>query len=328
MTDSLNSSPEPDAGAAAEQEVQRLARRATLLLLAFALLVVGSVAYVMYARGVFEDTQTLVLVSDDSEGVTVGMDMTFSGFPIGRVQRIELSPEGNARIIVEVAQKDAGWLRTSSVFTMERGLVGGPRIRAYSGVLTDPPLPDGAERQVLRGDASAEIPRLMAAVRDLLTNLGQLTAADAPLNASLANVQAVTERLKGPQGALAALMGNEADARKLVEALNRTNALLARVDGMAAKADAQVFGAQGLLPEAQATVVELRGLLSDARSSLQKVDAVLVEAQGIAANTRSATTDLGALRADVEASLRRVDQLINEVNRKWPFARDPQVKLP
>jgi phospholipid/cholesterol/gamma-HCH transport system substrate-binding protein len=328
MTDSPHSSPEPDAATAAEQEVQRLARRATLLLLAFALLVVGSVAYVMYARGVFEDTQTLVLVSDDSEGVTVGMDMTFSGFPIGRVQRIELSPEGNARIIVEVAQKDAGWLRTSSVFTMERGLVGGPRIRAYSGVLTDPPLPDGAERQVLRGDASAEIPRLMAAVRDLLTNLGQLTAADAPLNTSLANVQAVTERLKGPQGALAALMGNEADARKLVEALNRTNALLARVDGMAAKADAQVFGAQGLLPEAQATVVELRGLLSDARSSLQKVDAVLVEAQGIAANTRSATTDLGALRADVEASLRRVDQLINEVNRKWPFARDPQVKLP
>lgn len=327
MTDPQASSA-PDAGAAAEREVQRLARRASLLLLGFALLVLGSVAYVLYARGVFEDTQTLVLVSDDSEGVSVGMDMTFSGFPIGRVQRIELSPEGNARIIVKVAQKDAAWLRTSSVFTMERGLVGGPRIRAYSGVLSDPPLPDGAERQVLRGDASAEIPRLMSAVRDLLTNLGQITAADAPLNASLGNVQAVTERLKGPQGALAALMGNEADARKLVAALDRTNALLARVDGMAAKADTQVFGAQGLLPEAQATVVELRGLLSDARSSLQKVDAVLVEAQGIAANTRSATTDLGALRTDVEASLRRVDQLINEVNRKWPFARDTQVKLP
>jgi len=44
------------------------------------LLLAGSVLYVMYARGVFEPTQRLVLVADDSEGVAVGMDMTFSGF--------------------------------------------------------------------------------------------------------------------------------------------------------------------------------------------------------------------------------------------------------
>jgi phospholipid/cholesterol/gamma-HCH transport system substrate-binding protein len=58
------------------------------------------------------------------------------------------------------------------------------------------------------------------------------------------------------------------------------------------------------------------------------VDAVLVEAQGIASNTREATVDLGSLRAEVEASLRKVDSLINEVNRKWPFARDTEIRLP
>ena len=42
----------------------------------------------------------------------------------------------------------------------------------------------------------------------------------------------------------------------------------------------------------------------------------------------TATADLGALRAEVDASLRKVEQLINEVNRKWPFARDTEVKLP
>jgi phospholipid/cholesterol/gamma-HCH transport system substrate-binding protein len=45
-------------------------------------------------------------------------------------------------------------------------------------------------------------------------------------------------------------------------------------------------------------------------------------------NTRAATVDLGALRTEVEASLRKVEQLVNEVNRKWPFARDTEVKLP
>src|SRR2546422_5231429 len=44
------------------------------------------------------------------------------------------------------------WLRASSIFTLERGIVGGARIRAFSGNLQDPPLPDDAERQVLRSE--------------------------------------------------------------------------------------------------------------------------------------------------------------------------------
>ena len=55
---------------------------------------------------------------------------------------------------------------------------------------------------------------------------------------------------------------------------------------------------------------------------------MLVEAQAIGANTREATTDLGALRAEVDASLRKVEQLVNEINRKWPFKRDTEIKLP
>jgi len=295
----------------------------------FVLLLIGaSVAYLLYARGAFERTQRLVLLADDSEGIVVGMDMTFSGFPLGRVNRVELSPEGNARILIDVPQKDAHWLRQSSIFTMERGLVGGTRIRAYSGMLSDAPLPDGAERKVLVGDAMAEVPRLMNSVRELLVNLQAMTGADSALNSSLANVQAVTERLKGPQGALGALVGNETDARKLITTLDRANALLARMDGLAAKADTQVFGDQGVLPETRATVMQLNGLLSDARASLKKVDAVLVEAQAIAANTREGTSDLGALRAEVESSLRKVEHLVNEINRKWPFARNTEIKLP
>mgnify|MGYP001407079329 CR=1 FL=1 len=51
--------------------------------------------------------------------------------------------------------RDARWLRTTSMFTLERGLVGGAKLRAFTGVPEDPPLPDGARREVLIGDASA-----------------------------------------------------------------------------------------------------------------------------------------------------------------------------
>ena len=316
-------------------EVSHVEFKAALLLAAMVLLVVASAAYLLYARGVFESTQELVLIADDSEGVSVGMDLTFSGFPIGRVRRIELGEAGNARIIVDVPVRDAKWLRTSSVFTMERSLVGATRIRAYTGLLDDPPLPDGAERTVLKGDAMAELPRLVSAIRDLLTNLTTITAADSPLNASLQHLETTTGKLAGPEGALGVLMGNTQDRDAVLRLFAQTSAVLARAESVAARtetllgnADQRVFGEQGLVTDVQATVQEVQALLADARGSLQRVDAVLVEAQAIGQNTREATVDLGLLRAEVEASLRKVDGLVNEVNRKWPFRRDTEVKLP
>ncbi|MFO1219965.1 MAG: MlaD family protein [Burkholderiaceae bacterium] len=309
--------------------------KASLLLGLLALLVVGSVLYLMYARGAFEPTQRLVLVAEDSEGVSVGMDLTFSGFPIGRVRRIELGDDGKAHIVVDVSKKDAHWLRASSVFTLVRGLVGGTAIRAYSGIPTDAPLPDGAVRSVLRGDSSEEIPKLVASTRDLVQNLTALSAADSSLRASLAQVQTATERLNGPQGALGVLFGNERDAKKVASALDRTNALLARIDGavartdaMIAKADTQLLGERGVVGESREAVLQLKALLGDARGTLQRVDKLLEDAQAVAGNAKVATTDLGALRADVEASLRKVEQLVGEINRKWPFARDTELKLP
>ena len=44
-------------------------------------------------------------------------------------------------------------------------------------------------------------------------------------------MQALTQRLNGPGGAPGVLMGNEADARKIITTLERTNTLLARLDG-------------------------------------------------------------------------------------------------
>jgi phospholipid/cholesterol/gamma-HCH transport system substrate-binding protein len=295
--------------------------KAIVLLVLITTLVCGFLLYVMYARGVFESTQRLVLVADDSEGVLVGMDLTFSGFPIGRVQRIELAPDGKARILIDVPRKDAHWLRTSSVFTMERGMVGETHIRAFTGLFTDPPLPEDSVRTVLRGDTSAEIPHLVAAARTLLDNLGTMTGTDSSLNTSLANMQTATARLSGRYGLLGGALGSDDNARKLIATLDSVNALLA-------KADQRVFGQRGVMDDAQASIIQLNAVLGDARASLKKVDAVLAEAQAVGANARMATNDLGVLRAEVDASLRKVTNLVEEINRKWPFARDTELKLP
>ncbi|MDI1246926.1 MAG: mammalian cell entry protein [Rhodoferax sp.] len=291
-------------------------------------LVAGFVLYVMVARGVFENTQQLVLISDDSEGVIVGMDLTFSGFPIGRVRRIELAPDGMARMVIDVPHKQAHWLRSSSIFTLERGMVGDTRIRAYSGILSDPPLPPESERTLLRGDTSAEVPRLIASARALLENLETMTGNESPLNASLGQLKTTTERMNGRYGVLTGVMGSENNAKQIIQTLERTNSLLA-------KAEQRMFGSGGLADSTQATLHsgkaaldQLNQVLSDSRITLKNVDAVLAEAQAVGSNARLASTDLGTLRAEVEASLRRLSQLTDEINRKWPFARDTEIKLP
>lgn len=295
--------------------------KAIALVILMVVIVSASLAYVMYARGVFESTQQVVLIADDSEGVIVGMDLTFSGFPIGRVRRIELSNDGKARIVVDVARKDAKWIRTSSVFTMERGMVGDTRLRVFSGVLTDPPLPDGAIRTVLLGDATAEIPRLVDTMRSLLANLENMTKTDSSLSASLDNVQVVTQKLRGPYGGLGVVLGGDGNAQKIITALDHINTLLA-------KTDTRVFGVDGVMDESQAAITQLNGLLSDVRTSLKSVDVVLAQAQVIGSNAEVASADLGVLREQVEASLRKVEHLVNEINRKWPLSRDTELKLP
>ena len=302
-------------------EPKHVEAKALFLLVLIGALIVAFFLYVMYARGVFEKTQELVLVADDSSGVIPGMDMTFAGFPIGRVRQVELGKDGKVNILVDIAKNDAKWLRTTSVFTLESSVVGETRLRAYSGVLTDPPLPDHAQRPVLRGDAAAEIPRLMATARTLLENLEAMTRADSHIGNTLANVDALSGRLSGRYGVLGTALGGDAEAEKLLQTLHRVDALLA-------KTDQRVFGKKGVMDDAQSAIRELNGLLADARGTLQKADGVLAEAQAVAKNAHTATDDLGRLRGEVDASLRKVNRLVDEINRKWPFKQDTEIKLP
>jgi phospholipid/cholesterol/gamma-HCH transport system substrate-binding protein len=306
------------------------------LLIGFTFVIaVGFVTYALYARGVFEATQRLTLISDNVEGVSVGMDVSFSGFPIGRVNRISLADDGRARIEIVVPLKDARWLRSSSIFTLERGIVGSAKIRAFTANLQDPSLPDGAERTVLRGDTSEEIPRMVATLRGVLENVERVTSADGSLQASLANVRTMTERLAGRHGVLGAVLGGDDEAKKVVATIERANALLAslggvsrRLDVVLSKTDQRVYGEGGLMDGTQRAVAQANTILGEVRESLKRLDRVLADAEKISGNAKSATSDLAALRAEVDAGLRKVSAILDEINRKWPFERNTDIKLP
>lgn len=315
--------------------IKHLGLKVGMLALLTVVLLATFMAYILHARGVFEPKQKLTLLARDASGVSVGMEMTFAGFPMGRVRDITLDTDGQVRIAVDVPIRQAHWLRERSQFLLERSLVGTTKLRMFSGDLTSPPLPDGAVRTVSEGDTAAEIPQIVATLKTSLGNIERLTDPESNLDVSIANLKTVTGRLAGQHGALEAALGNAENARKVMVAIDRANTLLGslqgltvKVDTAVGKADQRVLGPGGVLDQAQKAGVQLNAVLSEARESLRKVDAVLANAQVVSANAKDASKDLAVLRAEVDASLRKIGALIDEVNRKWPFERNTEMRLP
>jgi phospholipid/cholesterol/gamma-HCH transport system substrate-binding protein len=322
--------------------IKNLEFKVGLLLALTVLLLAVFVLYSLYARGAFQITQSLVLTAPDAEGVSVGMPMTFSGFPVGEVKRMDLGEDGKVRIEIAVPRQDARWLRRSSVFTLEKSLVGGAKIKAHTANLADAPLEDGARRELLTGDATQEIPVLIEKVKTILSNVAAMTAGDAPINRSLGNVATVTGRMAGEHGVLEGVLGGPDKAKQVVAALEKANTLLAslngvslKVDGILAKTDGQVFGPDGVMEQTRQSVARVNAILGDVRESLKKADAILANVQTasgdvarITGNVKEATTDMAALRTEIDDSVRKVNHLINEINKKWPFARDVEIRTP
>ena len=309
--------------------------RVGMLLAATILIVGGFIAYVLVSRGVFEQVQRVYLIADNAEGVRVGMDLTFAGFPIGTVRRIRLRDDGKVRISVRVPVDEAHWLRNSSVFVLDVPIVGAAKLRVFSSNLKDAPLPDRAEREVLRGDTAQEIPQLVASVRNILANVEQITDSGSNLQESIKSTRVIIDRMAGKYGVLGGVMGGDDNARRVIEAIDRANRLMTSLNGVAlkmdtvlSKTDQKILGPGGIVDETQKAVTQANAILGEVRASLKRVDGILADAQVAANNTKAATADLATLRAEVEASLRRVSGLIDEINRKWPFERDTKLRLP
>jgi phospholipid/cholesterol/gamma-HCH transport system substrate-binding protein len=243
------------------------------------------------------------------------------------VTRIRLGEDGNAHIEVDIPQSEAHWLKTSSVFTLERNLLGGTRLKAFSGILDDPVLPDGAVRPLLRGDATADIPKVAGTARELLENLQDLTGSDSPLVRSLQALEVASQRLASDRGALALLMGNLEGADHLQEAIGDLQQLIAATNQKVFGVSPSPEGSPSTLESMNQTLQATEATLRKAQESLIKLDAVLEDTKAITQNARTASQDLEQLRYEVETSLRTADSLMRDIQRVWPLSQDPEKGL-
>jgi len=293
------------------------------------------VVYLLHARGFFEKTFYLQLAAASADGVAPGVPIVFSGIEIGRVTTLGLNDSGGIVIRAEFLERHAKWLRETSTFTLDKPIVGGAKIRVDSPDLDAPALPDNSTVLLLTSDISKEIPALVERVKAILANVEHLTRKDGEIHATLANVQTVTGRMTGEYGVLEGVLGSPEKARAVTDSLDKTRALITKLDGlalkmdgMAAKTDQWLFAQDGMAEQTKASLAQVRLMLNDAQSSLKKADTIMANAVEISADVKEGTQDIVSLRAEIDDAVRKANALVNEINKKWPFARDPEVKLP
>lgn len=306
-----------------------------LFAVASLVLAAAFVLYLLHARGFFEDTFHVQLAASSADGVAPGVPIVFSGIEIGRVASLGLNDNGGIIIRAEFLGRNAKWLKENSTFTLDKPIVGGAKIRVDSPDLDAPPLPDNATMLLVTSDISKEIPVLVERVKAILANVEHLTRKDGEINTTLANVETMTERMTGDYGMLEGLLGSPEKARAVTDSLDKTRALIgkldglaAKVDGMAAKTDTWLFAQDGMAEQTRASLAQVKLMLDDAQSSLKKADAVMANAVAISADVKAGTQDIAKLRTEIDDAVRNANALVNEINKKWPFARDPEVKLP
>lgn len=322
--------------------IKHLEFKVGLLLALTVLLAAGFVLYGLYARGLFEPKMTIQLTAPNAEGVDVGMPVSFSGFPIGEVTKLDLTEEGKVAIEVAVPKKDAKWLRHNSRFLLEKGLLGGAKIKVETADLKGPQLQDGSRHALLSAGDPLDITALKSRAQEILDHVAAMTREEAPINRTLGNVETMTGRMAGQYGVLQGVLGSPEKAEEVVKIIEKANRLMTNVNGislkvddMLAKADKQVFGADGVMDHTRQSVARVNLMLGEVRESLKKADAILASAQTASANVatithdvKGATTDLARLRVEIDDSVRKVNHLINEINKKWPFARDVEIRTP
>jgi phospholipid/cholesterol/gamma-HCH transport system substrate-binding protein len=284
--------------------------------------------YLLYARGYFEHTYRLQLAAASADGVAPGVPLVFSGIVIGSVTSLGLNDGGGIVIQLELPARQAKWLKQDSVYTLDKPLLGSPKISVDSGNLSGPDLPENSTMLLLTPDINKEIPVLIGQVKAILANVEHLTRRDGEVNATLANLKTVTGRMTGEYGMLESVLGSPEKARAVTDSLDQTHALIVKLDGLAGKTDQWLYAQNGVADSTREALAQIRLMLNDAQSSLKKADALMTNAVAISADVKAGTQDIAALRTEIDDAVRKANALINEINNKWPFARDPEVKLP
>lgn len=148
------------------------------------------------------------------EGISKGQKVSFNGIEVGKVTEIRLNKDNRIYVKFFVLRDYSDRVKTTSVVTFSKSLIGGGTMRITKGLVGSRVLPNNTYICSYDSKKGKEY-------------LSQQKSAPEGIDKTLANVNELTGMLKDPEGALALTLVN---LQKLSDNLNKITANIANND--------------------------------------------------------------------------------------------------
>jgi phospholipid/cholesterol/gamma-HCH transport system substrate-binding protein len=292
-------------------------------------LIISSVVYIAYSKGFFSQEHSFSLVSKTGEDLTEGMPVFFAGFNIGRVAKLELSDQGFVQVRISIPDRHVKWIRQSSLFRINKPLIGPPRLSVTTTDFTSPLLSSRENPEIVRIDDINEtikrvqptlekVDKVVEHIEKIMANLADPRG---DVSKILKNAGTITGNFAKKESVVEMVVGKPESVESIHDSIKKANDILVKVDALAAKTDDQVYGPEGAVPL-------VRKILNDLLLKLEKMNAALENVIGISSDAAESTKDLRLLRVEIDSTINAIQKLVKEIDSKIPFKKEPEIKLP
>lgn len=281
------------------------------VLLALAVLAIG----VALKQGMFVSKTPLHFLADHGAGLSPGMQVRFSGFRIGVVDKVTLDEHAKVNVELRVESQHMKWIKADSIAQMQQdGLMGDYYLEMTEGSAKLPPLQAGG---LVRFEP---IGKGLAGVADEFKDRAL------PI---LDSVQDTLNYVNDPKGDVRQIVAN---VRQLSVELQQTRAkvdqLLGHVDGLVNhEARSAIINASQVLARTDATLADIQTrlpqIMDRATTSMASVDAVARDASAMAATLRTALDEtaprLPGIVRNAGDLMRDSNDTLQAVQQSWPL---------
>jgi phospholipid/cholesterol/gamma-HCH transport system substrate-binding protein len=286
-----------------------------LFVIATIVLIVSAAGYIAFKKDVFSRVYTFTFSAKSGEGFSEGMPLVFSGFQIGKVYNLELNEKGLVLIRIKVPERHIKWMRSDSIFILDRPLIGTPKIVVYTNDLASPVLAVTDQPEVFPVDS---IDEAIHKVQPLLNKVDTILENSVMITSRLSHQESLLEMLVGDKTTVGSV--NTA-LQQLDEVSQRADLLLARFDALAVNTNEGLFGHDGLLPL-------VRTILLDVIEKLRRLNAIVDDLPRITSGVADSLSNVDVLKTEIEASIDSTNRLLNDIERLVPAQKEKEIILP
>jgi phospholipid/cholesterol/gamma-HCH transport system substrate-binding protein len=264
-------------------------------------IIVSSLVYIAYKKDFLTDMNVYHLTIASADGVIEGMPVVFSGFEIGKITEVKLTPSGTVTVDIRVPKEHTKWVRKNSRFIFSKPLIGTPKIVVETNGSSFPMMPNRESAKIETADS---INDAIAKAKPIMERVDSITS----------NLEKITSTLSSKSSLVSMATGNDSSGADIAEMIKSAKKSTDRLEKLLEKTDKSMFEENGIAKQSKDIVVNINKNLENIKK--------------ITANAAEASNDLAPLMKEIDLALKSTNDLLVEIDGKIPFKEKKEIKLP